>query len=152
MTPFSCSYANESAFARGGNMQCRLEKITTMFWWTKTYKILISFYAVLHNLFIHSLPKFNLPLIGAFTWFTPPRPYSATTCGERELILDHIHTFCLDHTRTWSSSTDEGSAQCRGHLRDNTNMKDDTYHSRTIHANKTNMKGWLWRPNDIRGP
>ena len=22
----------------------------------------------------------------------------------------------------------------------------------TIHSNKANMKGWLWRPNDIRGP
>ena len=28
-----------------------------------------------------------------FTWLTPPGPYRATTCRERELTQDHIHTF-----------------------------------------------------------
>ena len=28
-----------------------------------------------------------------FRWLTPPRPYRATTWWERELTLDHIHTF-----------------------------------------------------------
>ena len=46
----------------------------------------------------------------------------------------------------------EGSAQCRGHLRDNTDMKDDTPSTHPFILNKANMKGWLWRPNDIRGP
>ena len=27
-----------------------------------------------------------------FTWLTPPGSYRATTCRERELTLDHIHT------------------------------------------------------------
>ena len=43
--------------------------------------------------FNQSLKEFNLPLICAFTWITPPGPYRATTCRERELTLDHIHTF-----------------------------------------------------------
>ena len=42
---------------------------------------------------IHSLPLFNLPIIGAFMWLMPPRPYRAMFCWERELTLDHIHTF-----------------------------------------------------------
>ena len=49
-----------------------------------------------------------------------------------------------DHTRTWRASPDEWSAQCRGHLRDSTNMK-------VIHTNKANIEWWLRRPNDIRG-
>ena len=32
-----------------------------------------------------SLFKFNLPLLGTFTWPTPPGSYIATTCREREL-------------------------------------------------------------------
>ena len=32
-----------------------------------------------------SLSKFNLPLIGTFTWPTPPGPYRVTTCRGREL-------------------------------------------------------------------
>ena len=39
-----------------------------------------------------------------------------------------------------------------GHLRDNTITKTiHTIHA-PIHSNKVNMKGWLWRPYDIRGP
>ena len=37
------------------------------------------------------------------------------------------HTYFFDHTRTWCVSLDECSTQCRGHLRDNTNIKDDTH-------------------------
>ena len=47
----------------------------------------------LPHLFIHSLSKFNLSLRGAFTRLTRSGPYRATTCRERELTLDHIHTF-----------------------------------------------------------
>ena len=43
---------------------------------------------------IRSLPLFlTSPLIDAFTWLTPPGPYRATTCWERELTLDHIILF-----------------------------------------------------------
>ena len=43
---------------------------------------------------------------------------------------------------------DEWSAQCRGHLRDSTNMKDNTL----SYPNMANMEWWLRRPNYIRGP
>ena len=33
-----------------------------------------------------SLSKFNLPRIGTFTWLTPPGPYRATICRERECL------------------------------------------------------------------
>ena len=77
-----------------------------------------------------SLSKFNLPLIGTFTWPTPPGPYRATTCRGRELNYGS-HTCFLDHTRTWRASPDEWSAECRGHLRDSTNMKDNKHQSHT---------------------
>ena len=73
-----------------------------------------------------SLSKFNLPLIGTFTWTTPPRPYRATTCRGRELNYGS-QTYFFDHTRTWRASLDEWSAQCQGHLQDSTNMKDSTH-------------------------
>ena len=51
------------------------------------------------------------------------------------------------------ASPDEWSAQCRGHLRNSTNMKDNTHHAHTLsHPDKANMEWWLRRPNDIRGP
>ena len=49
--------------------------------------------------YLISLSKFNLPLIGTFTWPTPPGPYRATTCRGRELISGS-HTYFFDHTRT----------------------------------------------------
>ena len=49
------------------------------------------------------------------------------------------HTYFFDHTRTWRASPDKGSANCQGHLRDNTNMKDDTHYSR-IHSNNADEK------------
>ena len=95
------------------------------------------------------LLKFNHPLIGAFTWLKPPGPYRATTCQEREL---NSGSYFFDHTRTWRASPDEGSVQCRAHLRDNSNIKEIYISHAPNHSNKANMKGWLWRPNDIRGP
>ena len=80
-------------------------------------------------LYLISLSKFNLPLTGSFTWPMPPGPYRATTCRRRELNC-WSQTYFFDHTRTWRTSPDEGSAQCRDHLRDNTNLKDGTHHSR----------------------
>ena len=53
-------------------------------------------------------------------------PYRATTCRGRELNYGS-HTYFVDHTRTWRAFPDEWSAQCRGHLRDSTNMKDKTH-------------------------
>ena len=82
-----------------------------------------------HNILI-SLPEFNLPLIGSFTWLTPPGPYRTTTCRGRELNFGS-HTSFFEHTKTWTTSPDEGLAQCRGHLRDSTIMKDDTHQART---------------------
>ena len=100
-----------------------------------------------------SLSKFNLPLIGTFTWPTPPGPCRATTCRGRELNYES-HTYFFDHTRTWRASPDEWSAQCRGLLRDSANMKDSSLHTKHTlsHPNKANMEWWLRRPNDIRGP
>ena len=85
-------------------------------------------------------------------WPTPPGPYRATTCRGRELIYGS-HIYFFDHTRTWKASPDEWSAQCRGHLRDSTNMKDNTHQAHThSHPNKANMEWWLRCPNDGRGP
>ena len=77
-----------------------------------------------------SLSKLNLPLIGTFTWHTPPGPYRATTCRGKELNYGS-HIYFFDHTHTWRASPEEGSAQCRGHLWDNTNMKDETHQAHT---------------------
>ena len=78
---------------------------------------------------IHSLPEFNLPHIGAFTWHTPPGLYRATTCRKKKLTLDHIHTFWPQEDMRGLPG--RGSAQFPGYLRDNTNRKDDTHHSRS---------------------
>ena len=95
---------------------------------------------------IHSLSEFNVSLIGTFTWLTPPGPYRATNCRERELTMENIHNFLTtqEHGR---ASSDEGSAQCRGHLLDNTDMKDDTHHSHTHWFQQGEKKGLLWCPN-----
>ena len=81
------------------------------------------------KMFLISSSKFNLPLIGSFTWPMPPGPYRATTCRGRELNCGSQTYF--DHTRTWRASPDEWSARCRGHLRDSTNMKDNTHQAHT---------------------
>ena len=67
----------------------------------------------------------TFPLYDLFTWLIPPEPYRATTRRERELNCGS-QTYFFDHTETWRASPDVWSAQCRGHLRGNTNMKDDT--------------------------
>ena len=61
----------------------------------------------------------------------PPGPYRVMTCRERELNYGS-HTYFFDHTRTWRAYPDEWSAQCRGHLRDSTNMKDDTHQAHFV--------------------
>ena len=98
-----------------------------------------------------SLSKFNLSLIGTFMWLLPPGPYRATTCRERELnCASQIYFF--DHTRTWRASPDEWSAQCRGQLRDSTNIKKIHTKHTLSHPNKANIEWWWRRPNDTRGP
>ena len=61
----------------------------------------------------------------------PPGPYRATTCRGRELNCGS-HTYFSDHTRTWRASPDEWSAQCRGHLRDSTNMRQYTPSTQSV--------------------
>ena len=73
-----------------------------------------------------------------FTWLAPHGPFRVTTCRERKLYLEHKNTF-FDHRRAWRAFPDEGSAQCRGRLRDNMNIKDDTHHSLT-HSNNADMR------------
>ena len=69
-------------------------------------------------------------------------------CGVRLIVtgLEGVnsgsHSYFFDHTRTWRASPDEGSAQCRDHLRDNTIMKDDTHPSLTQPFTPTR---WIWK-------
>ena len=77
--------------------------------------------------------------------FAKPRPV-----GRGNWTLDHIHTF-WPHKDMEGLSGGWGISSMPGHLRDNTNMKDEHTIHTSIHSNKANMKGWLWRPNDIRG-
>ena len=73
-----------------------------------------------------SLPEFNLP---------PLRDSRRPSFIESQLSEEGIDLWItyifFDHTRTWRASPDWGSAQCRNHLRDSTNMKDDTYQAHT---------------------
>ena len=86
-----------------------------------------------------------------FTWLMPPGPYRATTCGEKELTLDHIHTFL-------TTQVHGGPLRMRDMLNagasSETTLTWNTIHSihAPIHCNQANMKGWLWRPNDIWVP
>ena len=108
-----------------------------------------------------SLSKFNLPLIGTFTWPTPPGPYRATTCRGRVLISGS-HTYFFDHTRTWRASPDGISSMPGPPLRQHKHerqytpsthsVKPTTVLYSVIIAKKANMEWWLRRPNDIRGP
>ena len=41
------------------------------------------------------------------------------------------HTYFFDHARTWRASPDEWSAQCRSHLRDSVNIKDNAHQAHT---------------------
>ena len=91
---------------------------------------IIYIYIYIYICYNIALPKFNLFLIDTITCLSPPGPYRATTCRERELTLDHMHT-SLTTQGHGGSSPDEGSSQCRGHLQDNANMKDNTHQAHT---------------------
>ena len=98
-----------------------------------------------------SLPEFNLPVMGAFTWLTPTGPYKATTSRGREVIFGS-HIYFL------TTQGHGGPPRMRDHF--NAGATSETaqtwkkIHTRhiLIHSNKANMKWWLWRPNDIRSP
>ena len=100
-------------------------------------------------LVIISLSKFNFPLIGTFTWLTPPGPYRVTTCRGRELTLDYIHTVLT--TRTWRAS--RMSDQPNAGATSETAQTWKTIHIKHTcsHPNKADMEWWLWRPNNTRG-
>ena len=82
------------------------------------------------NTYLISLSKFNLPLIGSF-YVT----HAARTLQSHDLSGEGIKLWItdilFDHIRTWRASPDEWSAQCRGHLRDSTNMLDDIHQAHT---------------------
>ena len=82
--------------------------------------------------YLISLSKFNLPLIGSFYVTHAARALHSHDLAGRELNCGS-QTYFFDHTRTWRASPDELSARCRGHLRDSTNMKDNT-HQAHIHS------------------
>ena len=94
--------------------------------------------------FVHS---FSPSLSDAFTCLTPPGPYRATICRERELTLDHIDTF-------FTTQGHGGPPRKRDqHFRDTTQRWKMIHNIHApIHSNKANMKDWLWRSNHIRGP
>ena len=72
------------------------------------------------------------------------RPYRATTCRGRDLKLWIIYTYFFDYIRAWTASPEEWSAQCRGHLRDSTNKKDN------IHQTHTQIipRRWIWNDDN----
>ena len=98
--------------------------------------------------FVHSFIHSFVILDGHFTWLKTTGPYRATTCRVRKLTLDHIHTLL-------TTQGHRGPPRMRDML--NVGATPETWKTiHTIHApihtNKENIKGWLWRPNDIRGP
>ena len=100
--------------------------------------------------FIHCLSLIS-PLYVLLRDSRHPSPYRATTCRERELTVDHIRIFL---TTQGHGGLPRMRAQLNVWSTSATTRSWKTLH--TIHApiksNKAIMKGWLWRPNDIRGP
>ena len=79
------------------------------------------------------------------------RPYRATTWRERELTLDHIHTFL---TTQGYGGPPRMSDQPNAGATSETAQTGKTIHTKHTlsHPNKVNMDWWWWWPNDIRGP
>ena len=98
-----------------------------------------------------SSSKFNLPFIGTFTWPTPPGPYRATTCRGRELnYVTHTYFLTTQGHGGPPRMNDEPNA---GVTSDKAQTGKTIHNRHTLsHPNKANMKRWLRRPNDIRGP
>ena len=99
--------------------------------------------------FIHSFIIVDLSLIGMFY-----ETHASRALQSHDLSGEGInfgsHTYFSDHTRTWRASPDEWSTQCRGHLRDNTNIKDYTHHS-LIYSNKADMIRMIMMPKWYTG-
>ena len=103
-----------------------------------------------HNkkkIYLISLPKFNLPLYVTHA----ARALYSHDCRERELTLDHIHTFL---TTQGHGVPPRMRNQLNAVAISETKRTWKTIHTSqaSIHSNKANMKSLLWRPNDIRGP
>ena len=98
-----------------------------------------------------SLSKVNLPLIGTFTWPTPPGPYRATTCRGRELNYGS-HTYFL--TTQGHGGPSRMSDQLNAGVTSETAQTWKTIHTKHTlsHPYKAKMEWWWRRPNDIRGP
>ena len=69
-----------------------------------------------------SLSKFNPP---------PYRFFLRDPCRPGLTEPLRITDILFDHTMTWRASPDEWSARCQSHLRDSTNMKDNTHQAYT---------------------
>ena len=87
---------------------------------------------------------FNFSFIGAFMWLTLPRPYRATTCWERELTLDHIHTFLTTQGHGGPPRT-----------RDQLQHKHERWYTPSTYP--FIPTSWIWKDdndglNDIQGP
>ena len=78
------------------------------------------------------------------TLLTPPSPYRAMTCLERELSLNHIQTFLITQGH---GGLPQLSDQLNAGATSKTTQTLKTIHiiHAPIHSNKVNMKGWLWR-------
>ena len=83
-------------------------------------------------------------------WLTPPGPYRATTCRGRELIFGS-HTYFYDHTRHGRPPRMRDKLNAWATSKTTRTWKTIHTSHAPIHSNKANMKGWLWRPNNIRG-
>ena len=94
---------------------------------------------------------FNLSIISAFyltdaTWTLQIYDLS------EEGINFRSHKYFFDHTRTWKTSPNWGSAQCWGHLQHNTNMKDDTHNSRSHSFQQGEHERMIITAKWLRGP
>ena len=62
------------------------------------------------------------------------------------------HTHFFDHTRTWRPPQKMDQLNAGATFKTTRTWKMIHSINVTIHSNKANMKGWIPRPNDIRGP
>ena len=102
-------------------------------------------------LLLISFSKFNLPIIGTFTWPTQPVLYRATTCRGRGLNYG-AQTYFVETTQAHGGPP-RMSDQPYAEATSETAQTWKTIHTKhkLSHPNKANMEWWLQRPNDIRG-
>ena len=68
-----------------------------------------------------------------------------------EGINSGSYTYFFDHTRTWRASRMKDQLNAEATSQTTRTWKMMCIIHELIFSNKANMKGWLWRPNDIRG-